>query len=158
MREFSPIISKAISNRGANRMDEPRKHDRVSPVRGDQGGNEAGPHRLAGPDASLTSSLDGAMESGTVDLRPVVQFLASRVWEAEHQLTRLGRRMDGMKRRVIELESQLSRMAGRSSEHEESIRMMCAVLKDLDDPYGFGMSLDDRLAYDEADRTTEEEA
>src|SRR5262245_46951485 len=95
------------------RMDEPRKHDCVSPVPGDQGGSEAGPHRLAGPEASLTSSLAAAMESGTVDLRPVVQYLAARVWEAEHQLTRLGRRMDGMRRRVSYLESELSRMAGR---------------------------------------------
>ena len=64
-------------------MDEPRNSDRVSPVQGDQGGNEAEPHRFAGPETSLTTSLDAAMENGTVDLKPVVQFLASRVWEAE---------------------------------------------------------------------------
>lgn len=138
-------------------MDEPRKQDRDWPVQADQGGNEAGPHRLTEQESSLTVSLTGAIESGTVDLRPVVQFLAARVWQAEHRLTRLGRRMDGIKRRVSELESELSRVAGRSSEQEESIRMMCEVLKELDDPYGFGTSLDERLAYDEADRTTEKD-
>ena len=139
-------------------MNEPRHDDRCSPDQGDGHGNEAESHHLAQPEVELNSGLEAATHSGAVDLRPVVQFLASRLWDAEHQLARLGRRMEGMKRRVSELESQLSRMAGRSSEHEESIRMMCAVLKDLDDPYGFGMSLDERLAYDEADRTTEEEA
>ena len=138
-------------------MDEPRKHDRVSPVSGDESGNESRPQRLDGPEARLTSSFDAAIENGMVDLRPVVRFLAARVWEAERQLERIGRRMDGMKRRVSELESELSRVAGRSSEHAESIRMMCTVLKELDDPYGFGTSLDERLAYDEADRTTEDE-
>ncbi len=105
-------------------MDEPRHDDRCSPDQGDGHGNEGESHHLAQPEVSLILSLEAAMESGTVDLRPVVQFLASRVREAEHRLTRLGRRMEGMKRRVSELESQLSRMAGRSSEHEESIRMM----------------------------------
>ncbi len=36
--------------------------------------------------------------------------------------------------------------------------MMCVVLRELDDPYGLGTSLDERLAYDDADRTTEEDA
>jgi hypothetical protein len=139
-------------------MHEPRHDDRCSPDQGDGHGNEAESHYLARPEFKLSSGLESATDSGAVDLRPVVQFLASRLWDAEHQLARLGQRMEGMKRRVSELESQLSRMAGRSSDHEESIRMMCAVLKDLDDPYGFGMSLDERLAYDEADRTTDEEA
>ncbi len=140
-------------------MDEPRKHGRVSVAPGDPSGNEAGPRHLAGPEAEadLTLSLDNAIQSGTVDLRPVVQFLAARVWEAERQVARLARRLDGMKRRVSELESELSRVAGRSSAHADSIRMICTVLKELDDPYGFGTSLDERLAYDEADLTTEDE-
>ncbi|MHB1556637.1 MAG: hypothetical protein ACYC61_04040 [Isosphaeraceae bacterium] len=138
-------------------MDEPRKQDRVSPVQADQEGNEAGPRRLTEQGGSLTVSLTGAIENGTIDLRPVVQFLAARVWETERQLARLGRRMERIKRRVSELESELSRVADRSSQQEESIRMMCEVLKELDDPYGFGTSLDERLAYDEADRATEED-
>lgn len=138
-------------------MDEPRKHGRVSLVPADPGGNQARPQHLAGPEADLTLSLDNAIQNGTVDLRPVVQFLAARVWEAERQLGRLARRMDGMKRRVSELEFELSRVAGRSSAHADSIRMICTVLKELDDPYGFGTSLDERLAYDEADLTTEDE-
>ena len=98
------------------------------------------------------------MQGGAGDLRPVVQFLASRVWDAEHQIARLVQRMDGMKRRIKELETRLARVERRSSEHEESIRMMCVVLRELDDPYGLGPSLDERLAYDDADRTTEEDA
>ena len=35
--------------------------------------------------------------------------------------------------------------------------MICTILKDLDDPYGFGVSLDERLAYDGPDWTPDEE-
>ena len=31
--------------------------------------------------------------------------------------------------------------------------MMCLVLKELDDPYGFGLGLDEQIACDELDQT-----
>jgi hypothetical protein len=115
------------------------------------------PDRLDPRQESPALAVLAAVESGHVDLKAAVLFLASRLSEAERRLVHLGRSIDRMRRRTSDVESRLAGLARESSRHEESLRMICAVLKDLDDPYGFGMSLDERLAYDEADRTTEEE-
>ncbi len=99
-----------------------------------------------------------AVESGHVDLKAAVLFLASRLSDAEGRLVHLGRSIDRMKRRASDVESRLAGLARESSQHEESLRMICAVLKDLDDPYGFGISLDERLTYEGPDSTPDEEA
>ena len=36
-------------------------------------------------------------------------------------------------------------MIKRASDHDEALRIVCALLKEIDDPYGFGESLDERI-------------
>lgn len=115
------------------------------------------PDRLDPRQDSPAMAVLAAVESGHVDLKAAVLFLASRLSDAEGRLAHLGRSIDRMKRRASDVESRLAGLARESSQHEESLRMICAVLKDLDDPYGFGIGLDERLAYDGPDWTPDEE-
>ncbi len=115
------------------------------------------PDRLNPRQDSPALAILAAVESGHLDLKAAVLFLASRLSEAEGRLAHLDRSIHRMKRRASDVESRLAGLARESSQHEESLRMICTLLKDLDDPYGFGTSLDERLAYDEADRAAEEE-
>ncbi len=112
--------------------------------------------RLDTREKSPAMALLAALESGHVDLKTAVLFLASRLSEAEGRLVHLDRSIDRMKRRANDVESRLAFLARESSGHEESLRMICTILKDLDDPYGFGVSLDERLTYDGPDWTPDE--
>lgn len=69
---------------------------------------------------------------------------------------RIDRWMAQMDRRLRRIESRLSALAGRVMDHHEAIGMITALLRDLDDPYGFGASLDERLAREGYDRTGDE--
>jgi hypothetical protein len=139
-------------------MNERPENDRIPMAHDHPGETDAGRGRSDRAEAEPTGSFEAALRAGRVDLRPLVQYLASRVWAAERQLERLGQSMDRIRRRVGEVESQVAGLASRSSEHGESLRMMCTILKELGDPYGFGTSLDERIACDGTDGTTEEEA
>jgi hypothetical protein len=139
-------------------MNEHGKTELGSSGRGERARSDMAVDRRGQPEASATLGLAAALEGGHVDLKAAVLFLAARLSEAECRLAHLGRAMDRIKRRVSEAESQLAGLASRSSQHEDSLRMMCAVLKELDDPYGFGAGLDEQIAYDGPDWTTEEEA
>jgi hypothetical protein len=97
-------------------------------TRDDQpGGRGADANHQARRTDEPTVGLETALESGLVELKDIVRLLACRMSRAE---------------------SHVASQKDQSSKHEESIRMICTVLKDLDDPYGFGVSLDERLAYD----------
>ncbi len=138
-------------------MKEPGEVDRGT-TRDGRIGSDAEKDRLDRPEADRASELLAALQGGQMGAETAVRLLASRLMEAEGRLAQLGRSMDRMKRRLGDVESRLAGLENRSSEHGESLRMMCAILEDLDDPYGFGHSLDEQIAYDGPDWTTDEEA
>ena len=80
-----------------------------------------------------------------------MQLLASRLLDNERELAALVRSMDTMSRRMGRVESCLKSLSNQAENQEEALRMMCEVLKGLDDPYGFGQSLDDRVIGDAPD-------
>jgi hypothetical protein len=137
-------------------MNEPGTADSDVPPHGDRGGQGAGPGRAVPDEDCLTQSLETALENGYVDPKVVVPLLAARLSAIEYRLANVDRWMDRVKRRVAQMESRLTGLSERTSGQEEALRMMCLVLKDLDDPYGLGTSLDERIAYDEPDRAEEE--
>jgi hypothetical protein len=65
---------------------------------------------------------------------------------------RIERWMTQINRRLRRIESRLSALAGQAADHHEAIGMITTILRDLDDPYGFGASLDERLAREGSDR------
>ena len=76
--------------------------------------------------------------------------------DAEADQARIARWMMRLDRRMRQVESRLAALAGQAADQQEAIGMICTILRDLDDPYGFGLSLDERLARDGSDRTGEE--
>ncbi len=118
-------------------------------TRDDQpGGRGADANHQARRTDEPTVGLETALESGLVELKDIVRLLACRLSATERRLARIDQWMDRIDRRMSRAESRVASQKDQSSKHEESIRMICTVLKDLDDPYGFGVSLDERLAYD----------
>jgi hypothetical protein len=73
------------------------------------------------------------------------QLLQARSLVPQQKLSSFFRWMDQLDRRMSQIESSLSDLANRSSTQDEAIRMMCSVLKEMDDPYGFGQGLDERI-------------
>ncbi len=74
----------------------------------------------------------------------------------EPDAARLVRWMTRLDRRIRQVESRLTALADRAADQQEAIGMICTILKDLEDPYGFGLSLDERLARDGSDGESEE--
>jgi hypothetical protein len=98
---------------------------------------------------------DGRLDMDTVgdlDLKELAGRLASRSEAMEQRQARISRWMLRLNRRLRRVESRLAVVAGRAADQQEAIRMICSILQDRDDPDGFGLSLDERLAYDEPDQ------
>jgi hypothetical protein len=72
-------------------------------------------------------------------------LLQGRSQAEQQKLALVLRRIDQIDRRVSQIESTLRGLTGQVSEQGDAIRMMCSVLKEFDDPYGFGQSLDERV-------------
>jgi hypothetical protein len=79
---------------------------------------------------------------------PILRRLAARAADEDDRLVLQW--MSQIDCRVRQLESCLRGLAGRVSDQDEAVRMMCSVLKEIDDPYGLGQSLDERLFGDAA--------
>jgi hypothetical protein len=146
-------------------MNEPVQGDYRSPTHAEQGGIEADPGHLSEREARLVRGLQRALADGSldmetfgqIDLNELARRLAARSEATKPRHARLDRWMIRLDRRMRQVESRLEALTNRAVDQQEAIGMICAILRDLDDPYGFGLSLDERLACDGADRTTEEE-
>lgn len=136
-------------------MGEIGTDNRDEPGRGPQGDDaSAKAHPRIDPDATV--GIDSALESGRINLKEIVLQLSSRLARAESQLARLGRAANLLNHRVDNAASLLDELAGRLYGNSNAINTICSILKDLDDPYGFGASLDERLAYESPEWTQEE--
>lgn len=76
--------------------------------------------------------------------------------DAEPNEARIARWMARLDRRMRQVECRLAALAGQAADQQEAIGMICTILRDLDDPYGFGLGLDERLAREGSDRPEEE--
>ena len=65
--------------------------------------------------------------------------------------------MGQLDRRIGQIESRVSGLATRASDQQEALRMMCSVIQEIDDPYGFGQSLDERILGEAAHGPAEEQ-
>lgn len=60
----------------------------------------------------------------------------------------LSRRVDQLRRRCGDQERRSADIAARIDGHDRLLRMLCLAVKELEDPYGFGQSLDERIGAD----------
>lgn len=62
----------------------------------------------------------------------------------------LSRRVDQLTRRLVEQERRSAELGTMVDRQREIIRLLCHVIKELDDPYGLGESLDERIGLGDA--------
>ena len=85
-----------------------------------------------------------------IDENRLTELLRDRSPDARRELSRILHWMNQFDLRLCRIESGLKDLASRASNQEETLSMLCTVLKELDDPYGFGRSLDERV-HDDAE-------
>lgn len=90
------------------------------------------------------------------DAKELVALASQRLPIADRRLGLLARSVVRLARRVREVETHSRELASQVDSHEQSLRMICEILKQLDDPYGFGLSLDDRIADEDSDVSSSE--
>jgi hypothetical protein len=102
----------------------------------------------ASRDAELARSIEAMFAGEGRTRNHVAVLLAGRLSIADRRIALLARLATLMARRLLAVECRSERHANKISDHEEALRMVCEVLQELDDPYGFGKSLDERIAGD----------
>jgi hypothetical protein len=108
----------------------------------------AGLDTSASRDAELARGIEALLASEDHSGNHIAVLIAGRLSIADRRIALLARLAMLMARRLVAAESRSERLANEVSEHENALRMMCEVLQELDDPYGFGHSLDERIAGD----------
>jgi hypothetical protein len=113
--------------------------------------------RLAAKESELTLSLETVLADEHFNPKQFAQLLEERSSAAQQQFSLILKWMDQLDRRVSKVESRLADLASQASDQGEAFRMMCSVLKEIEDPYGFGVSLDERILGDAGHLTTDDQ-
>lgn len=133
-------------------MNPPSRHESNT----EPNGSRAHLEELDRRDAGLAQTIEGLLGREDLDVRELAVLLAGRMSIANRRLTVLSHWVSRLTNRLGELESRSERLSRKAGDHEDSLLMICQVLKDLDDPYGFGLSLDERIAEDGPSRSSGE--
>jgi hypothetical protein len=80
-----------------------------------------------------------------IDETRLAKLLEDRSPDAVRELGQIFRWMSQLDRRVCKIEATLEDLANQASDQDHKLSILCTVLKELDDPYGFGRSLDERV-------------
>ncbi|MHC5537379.1 hypothetical protein ACYOEI_03985 [Singulisphaera rosea] len=102
--------------------------------------------QLARQESDLEQAVQQALSTDAVEPRTLATLLAKQSSIANRRLTLLTQWVSALDRRIGELGADSETHSGQIVEHEQALRMVCDMLKDMDDPYGFGLSLDERIA------------
>jgi hypothetical protein len=127
-------------------MSERSPEHRHLPTREESRGLRAELDELARRGAELAQVIEAVLESETHDGDGIARLAACRSTIADQRLARLVGWMVLLDGRLSSMELRLDGVSREVSGHEEALKLVCEVLKDLDDPYGFGLSLDERVA------------
>jgi hypothetical protein len=100
---------------------------------------------LTRQEAALASTLETALAGDQLDEKSVAQLLRARCSATREGITLILQWIDHFDRRIGQIESRVSSLANRASDQQEALRLMCSVIQEIDDPYGFGQSLDERI-------------
>src|SRR5262249_2268265 len=149
---------------GAQFMNESLNEDDRMPAREEPGGEEAQSGPPSWTEARLAQGLrralaDGRLDAdafGQIDLNELARRLLGRAEDEGPDEVQIARWMMRLDRRMRRVEARLAALAGQAAKQQEAIGMISTILRDLDDPYGFGSSLDERLAHEWADRAEHE--
>ena len=111
--------------------------------------------KLAVEESELTLGLETVLANGGLDEKSLAQFLQARSSAMQQRISLILGWMDQIDRRVNQMESRLSDLARHATDQDHTLSIMCSVLKEIDDPYGFGQSLDEQIFGDTTHEPTE---
>lgn len=123
----------------------------MTPVSTQQPSNEiqslqAQLHDLSHKQRGLESRIQEFLASDRQNLGQFMHLMARRSSLHEKRVSILVRWMTLLSRNLGEHETRLEQQAKQLFDHEDGLRLVGQMLKDLDDPYGYGLSLDERIA------------
>ncbi len=101
--------------------------------------------------ADLATRLDRLAAAEAAEAKEIAILAARSTSILIRRLAAIDRRLSRIDGRLRREEYRLGNLSSRISDHETSLRMICEVLKQMDDPYGFGRGLDDRIANEDLD-------
>jgi hypothetical protein len=104
--------------------------------------------KLAIDDSKLSQSLEAALADESLEQKSLAQAVQAHSAAMHRRVSLILRWMDQIDSRMNEMQSRLSDLANHASDQDETMTMMCSVLKDMDDPFGFGRTLDERILGD----------
>lgn len=102
--------------------------------------------QLARQESDLEHAVQQALAADAVEPKTLATLLAKQSSIANRRLTLLTQWVSALDRQIGELGTDSETHSEQIVEHEHALRMVCDMLKDMDDPYGFGLSLDERIA------------
>ncbi len=112
--------------------------------------------KLARLEAELALSLQTALAAQRLNEEEFARLLQARCSATREGMMLIFRWLGHLERRVSHNESRVSDLITRVSDHDEALRMVCSLLKEIDDPYGFGLSLDERILGEAAERPADD--
>lgn len=138
-------------------MNETGKKHRSSPAHDFPSRLRLDLDRVAVKESELTLSLEAVLADEHPDQQQIAQLLEARSSAAQQKFSLILKWMDQIDRRVSKVESRVADLARQTSDQGEAFHTLYSVLKEIEDPYGFGASLDEWILGDAGDEPTEDE-
>lgn len=101
---------------------------------------------LSRREEELARGIETVLANEVHDPQNFARLMAHRAAVTDRRLVLTARCVAMLEERVRRLESRLDDASRDIAGHESVLRLLCEVIKELDDPYGMGTSLDDRIA------------
>lgn len=87
----------------------------------------------------------------SVDAREIARLTAISLASVARRIAAIERRTTLISGRIGGWEARLEASEDRIGDHQKSLKLICELLKQIDDPYGFGRETDERIAREEVD-------
>jgi hypothetical protein len=100
---------------------------------------------LVSLEAEIALGLQAALAGAHLDEEAFARLVQARCAATRETIMLIFRSLGQLDRRISQIESRVSDLAMRAADQQNELRMICSVLKEIDDPYGFGLSLDERI-------------
>lgn len=99
----------------------------------------------------IADRLERLAAAESVDAREIARLTAVSLASVARRIAAIERRTTLIGGRIGGWEARLEVSEDRIVDQQRSLNLICELLKQMDDPYGFGRETDDRIASEEID-------
>lgn len=99
----------------------------------------------------IADRLERIAADESVDAREIVRLAAVSLASVARRIAAIERRTTLISGRIGGWEARLEESEDRIGDHQRSLKLICELLKQMDDPYGYGRETDERIAREEID-------